>query len=642
MNDAPRDVTRQAELVVMDCLKSWNCPRSLNAMTEKMSTLNASANATERSSNDIKARKEGSKIRVRLMEYLHSITKGTEDMSSLSIPQQLDPRALVATVKVTESEMKWTSEEVRALKKAMKTTRSEANKYARWKEIAVQVGNNKTKKHCYLKYKELKQERATVAAKNGSSRPKNAIINRKDFNDTTLSDFAPDRVRAEGNMIMSEVEMMKKVDISSNQYFMASTLFDKVSASLVVSQQSTEGRSTFEALEIEDCEDMGSHFSLTKTGQVHSIQASSDVKFTFESTMRGLTSSDVSTVQQLLFGSSKKSFSSHWYEQGFVFSTIQDLQYGLIQHQGGPCGVLAVVQGYVLRFLLLEGQNDWKNSGILQLERVLAQALAFILWQSAVASQASKCVVVIKNNARSKQCSFMASLKLHIASSEEQTRQIITAYISQFTDPKGSGLVQFILSVLFTKGVELIYSEMDQLARDTGGQLIGAHDYCTQELVNLLICGYARSNVFDGDQNLGDTNTSDSDALLLCGIPSQPVLGFLSLFEAYGNLVVGSFLKHPRVNIWVVCSESHYSVLFAADPGAVDDRTFDIRPSVDLLYYDGLAFQDKEIHLTVNTLALVDCITTVSHDDLIPPLDLVIRTKWPRATVEWNGTEPLL
>lgn len=27
---------------------------------------------------------------------------------------------------------------------------------------------------------------------------------------------------------------------------------------------------------------------------------------------------------------------------------------------------------------------------------------------------------------------------------------------------------------------------------------------------------------------------------------------------------------------------------------------------------------------------------------LVPPLDLVIRTKWPAAFVDWNGTDPIL
>ncbi|GMF64849.1 unnamed protein product [Phytophthora lilii] len=236
----------------------------------------------------------------------------------------------------------------------------------------------------------------------------------------------------------------------------------------------------------------------------------------------------------------------------------------------------------------------------------------------------------------------MAGLKLHVATTEEQTRQILTAHLPQFMESKDSGLVQFVVSVLLTKGVGTIKNEMDQLSGDGGSQLIGAHDYCTQEIVNLLLCGYARSNVFNGDQVLEGTSASDPDAIVLRGISAQSTVGFLSLFEAYQNLVVGSYLKQPRVNVWVVCSESHYSVLFTADPRALEDGALETRSSLDLLYYDGLANQDEEIRLTVNTLALAEQSATASHDDLIPPLDLVIRTKWPRATVDWNGVEPLL
>lgn len=236
----------------------------------------------------------------------------------------------------------------------------------------------------------------------------------------------------------------------------------------------------------------------------------------------------------------------------------------------------------------------------------------------------------------------MTGLKLHVAATEEQAQQILTKHLPQFMNSEGSGLVQFVISVLLTKGVEIIKSEMDQLAGDSGGQLIGAHDYCTQEIVNLLLCGYARSNVFDGDQVLEGASASDPDAVVLHGISSQSDIGFLSLFEAYQNLVVGSYLKQPRVNVWVVCSESHYSVLFAADPRSLEDLALATQPKLDLLYYDGLANQDEEIRLTVDTMALEEQNSLASHDDLIPPLNLVIKTKWPRATVDWNGVEPLL
>ena len=81
----------------------------------------------------------------------------------------------------------------------------------------------------------------------------------------------------------------------------------------------------------------------------------------------------------------------------------------------------------------------------------------------------------------------------------------------------------------------------------------------------------------------------------------------------------------------------------------------------DLIYYDGLANQDAEIRLTVSTVRrpLVqkrrpdvfesgtassnsgNNNTTTHHKDLVPPLEHVIRTRWPDAKVDWNGTEPL-
>ncbi|EEY53556.1 uncharacterized protein PITG_07236 [Phytophthora infestans T30-4] len=570
MEDAAADITRQAELVVMDCLKSWNCPRALDAFMDKSSAADGSAVASERFSNDMKAKTKAAKDGMSLLEYLVS-SVGDQTSSSRQ-------RSKSAKDDEAESGVEWTKEDVSALKSAIKKTSAVEEKNARWKAIAVLVGDGKTKKHCYLKYKILKEEQAAAKKK-------------------------------------------------------ASPRHSSTSKPL---EEST-------AFAMEDCEDMGMLLDQPTTGRAQPSRTNCSFRSPFSGgATRTPTASDVAAVQQLLFGTNKKTFSSHWEEQGFVFTTVQDLQYGLVQHQGGPCGILAVVQGYVLRFLLQHAPHVWKNPDVPHQERALVQALAHILWQAAQASRVSECVLALKDNSKAGQRKFMAGLNLHVATTEEQTRQILTTYLPQFMDSKGSGLVQFVFSVLLTKGVDTIKSEMDQLAGDSGGQLIGAHDYCTQEIVNLLLCGYARSNVFDGEQVLEGTSGPDTDTLVLHGISSQCVIGFLSLFEAYQNLVVGSYLKQPRVNIWVVCSESHYSVLFTADPRSLEDRALDTRSSVELLYYDGLSNQDEEIRLTVDTFALAENSAIASHNDLIPPLDLVIRTKWPRAAVDWNGVEPLL
>jgi ubiquitin carboxyl-terminal hydrolase MINDY-3/4 len=110
----------------------------------------------------------------------------------------------------------------------------------------------------------------------------------------------------------------------------------------------------------------------------------------------------------------------------------------------------------------------------------------------------------------------------------------------------------------------------------------------TQELVNLLLLGRAHSNVFDGQQTLGSTpsaaagtttastataasaTAANCDEVVLRGITHRGPVGFLTLFEAYGHAAVGDCYKCPLHPVWVVCSESHYSVLFATQAQPVE------------------------------------------------------------------------
>ena len=76
-------------------------------------------------------------------------------------------------------------------------------------------------------------------------------------------------------------------------------------------------------------------------------------------------------------------------------------------------------------------------------------------------------------------------------------------------------------------------------------------------------------------------------------------IGLLSLFEHYKSCIVGEYLKTPNLPIWLVCSESHFTVLFSVNQG--DERTGMIeRKPIDIFYYDGLAKQDKLIRFTLN------------------------------------------
>ncbi len=91
--------------------------------------------------------------------------------------------------------------------------------------------------------------------------------------------------------------------------------------------------------------------------------------------------------------------------------------------------------------------------------------------------------------------------------------------------------------------------------------------------------GTAVSNVFDGNRELDGTTT-------LKGVGRRCRLGLLTLFEWYKYVEVGPSLKNPGLPVWVVCSESHFTVLFAQDGRALQGAL-----PFDLFYYDELANQ---------------------------------------------------
>ena len=116
---------------------------------------------------------------------------------------------------------------------------------------------------------------------------------------------------------------------------------------------------------------------------------------------------------------------------------------------------------------------------------------------------------------------------------------------------------------------------------DESTSLLDRHGYANQCAVNLLLTGRATSNVFDGDKKMDD--------LVLRGVSERSDVGFLTLLEAYQHCSVGRNFKEPRSRVWVVYSESHYSLL-VGDP----------LTETDLHYWDGLANQDEVIRLSID------------------------------------------
>lgn len=345
----------------------------------------------------------------------------------------------------------------------------------------------------------------------------------------------------------------------------------------------------------------------------------------------------VKNLRSLVFGHYGGQNPESW-KQGFIFNTRPGLQFGLVQTEGGPCGVLAAVQAEILSVALKDFRGLSTNCiGTLgggEQRRLLVRALANTLWRAGGGSSAATIYSTKLSTAELNLDQLLESAKQRNHTSRSELEEALEAHLPQLMEPRGFGLVLFVLAVVQTKGVIRIENEMDE----TGSFLVAAHGYCTQELVNLLITGSAVSNVFDGQQRLeGGTR--------LQGIKRRSSVGLLTLFEWYKYMEVGTYLKDPEDPVWVVCSESHFSTLYASE------RREDWRPPFDLHYYDGLAQQEAPITLSLSdsptgghSAAAGDSFQGrgASEARAVPPLEYVIETKWAGVQVDWNGTEKIM
>ncbi|KAM1682838.1 hypothetical protein ACFXTN_031067 [Malus domestica] len=68
---------------------------------------------------------------------------------------------------------------------------------------------------------------------------------------------------------------------------------------------------------------------------------------------KGLSEEDAKQLFSMVFGSEvTKGILAQWSNQGIRFSPDPETSMGLVQHEGGPCGVLAAIQAFVLKYLL--------------------------------------------------------------------------------------------------------------------------------------------------------------------------------------------------------------------------------------------------------------------------------------------------
>lgn len=328
-----------------------------------------------------------------------------------------------------------------------------------------------------------------------------------------------------------------------------------------------------------------------------------------------LSEEEAQQLFSMVFGSEvSKDILAQWTNQGIRFSPDPDTSMGLVQHEGGPCGVLAAIQAFVLKYILFFSDELGKvapgiaqNLGSRRLSnspcfasnnfasltedekaRALVRSMGEILF---LCGDNKRIVVatlsVISHNVEGYEDSLkeevmakaLEGLSIESASDLQKILRVDTytlqasafqrleEMIPVFRSRMGAML--FLISALLSRGLDSVQADRD----DPSLPLVTApFGHASQEIVNLLLCGQAVPNVFDGRMDLGG-------GMFLKGISRNVEVGFLTLLESLNFCKVGQYLKCPKWPIWVVGSESHYTVLFALDTTVQDENELEERES---------------------------------------------------------------
>lgn len=329
-----------------------------------------------------------------------------------------------------------------------------------------------------------------------------------------------------------------------------------------------------------------------------------------------LSDADLQELWELLFGlAPDEDDVFRWTQSAFVFvgdtgtaGEVESLPcpWGLRQDLGGPCGVLASVQAFIVRELLWGGtehgsfprtpsststastefgtdvdSDSSTSASMLSTPRTSTPATVEKAGRGGSNGAKGCCEQHLANTfAQAGEGAVLActlARMLHMAApvskyiwaevhsrTDVWTREFKSALSLQqwLAGKDGIGVLpcpvlSLVCSLALTRGVSVVRSDMD----DASVPLVGLFGHCSQELTNLCLTGCAATNVFDGDLTFED----GGDVLKLRGISRRPNIGFLSALEPLRFCEVGQLFKQPRYPLWVVGSATHYTLLFCGD-----------------------------------------------------------------------------
>ncbi|KAM9359685.1 inactive ubiquitin carboxyl-terminal hydrolase MINDY-4B [Symphorus nematophorus] len=364
-------------------------------------------------------------------------------------------------------------------------------------------------------------------------------------------------------------------------------------------------------------------------------------------------SAGLQSLRRILFGRTFHVFNYEWRKSVFQFrETNSEFSYALDTDRGGAAAVQMVVQARIIKHLLFTCQSSERQTldslcdvGPKDQDRALAAALTDSLWLAGQEVSATVTLVTedycITPHLDYKLDTFTERLQLFMFYKKENVRSFILDHIQCFKDEDSHGVVLFLYSLICSRTVDRLKDDLDSTTSHLLNVSLG-NFVCRQALLNLLLTGRACPNVFNGTVSCGEDGRPLQRPLQ--GVLCRTDVGFMMWSreqEDRGRLPqVGSMLKTPRFPVWLCCINSSFSVLFSVSRLLLSDwRTEHL---FNLYYYNGQKSQKTTARLTVDTHShhWETSSTDLDGERKCPSVEMIIRTKWAGAAVDWNNTTP--
>ncbi|XP_031554774.1 probable ubiquitin carboxyl-terminal hydrolase MINDY-4 [Actinia tenebrosa] len=342
-------------------------------------------------------------------------------------------------------------------------------------------------------------------------------------------------------------------------------------------------------------------------------------------------------LREVLFGSALTSFNTDWRSQHINF--LGNSSYGLSFYKPGPCGLMACIQAFLMKYLLFyQNTNDLKGSVLDPLpserQQALVSAIARMIWQAGYESNGVVALPCGTCNWRMtkeyREDDLTENLVIFRFNNLTELERFIKRNLSFFENTSGNGCIIFLYSVILSRTIKGIYTDLGSF----DSILMENNETCSQSMLNLLLTGRAVSHLFNGDVEYD--KRGNALPVPLKGIKTRSDIGYLTLKEHLKpkEIQVGSMLKTPKYPIWVVDSTGgRYGVIFCLNSELVND--WKLERLFKLNFYNGTSKYSSSCDeiVTVDTRDVVDesDITEDTH-----PVEHIIRTKWPGAVIEWD------